>query len=218
MTFEKHLRLVSRAVSQRLGILRKSWLVFHDKSLLGRCFRGFVLLGWEYCSVVWCWTVQSVVIGSQLGVCLSVPLLVVDLLQFCVCCIRSAVIRSTCLMMLYQCGLHAVPWLHIGMLMRRLAAEPRSTSYFCSPLSVPLERSFSPRIRWCGTGGFQLQRQCFFIGLSWSILTIVFYYFSLSLLSVHWLYCVAGIFWLIGCISLSLTPCIAEILLIMIYY
>ena len=43
MTFEKHLRSVSRAASQRLGILRKSWRVFHDGSLLGRCFRGFVL-------------------------------------------------------------------------------------------------------------------------------------------------------------------------------
>ena len=43
MTFEKHLRSVSRADSQRLGILRKSWRVFHDRSLLGRCFRGFVL-------------------------------------------------------------------------------------------------------------------------------------------------------------------------------
>ena len=40
MTFEKHLRSVSRAVSQRLGILRKSWRVFHDRSLLGRCFWG----------------------------------------------------------------------------------------------------------------------------------------------------------------------------------
>ena len=29
MTFEKHLRLVSRAATQRLGILRKSWQVFH---------------------------------------------------------------------------------------------------------------------------------------------------------------------------------------------
>ena len=43
MTFEKHLRSVFRAASQRLGILRKSWRVFHDRSLLGRCFRGFVL-------------------------------------------------------------------------------------------------------------------------------------------------------------------------------
>ena len=40
MTFEKHLRSVSRAASQRLGILRKSWQVFHDRLLPGRCFRG----------------------------------------------------------------------------------------------------------------------------------------------------------------------------------
>ena len=54
MTFEKHLRLVSRAASQRLGILRKSWRVFHDRSLLGRCLQGFVLPVLEYCSAVWC--------------------------------------------------------------------------------------------------------------------------------------------------------------------
>ena len=54
MTFEKHLRSVSRAASQRLGILRKSWQVFHDRSLLWRCFRGFVLPVLEYCSAVWC--------------------------------------------------------------------------------------------------------------------------------------------------------------------
>ena len=54
MTFEKHLRSVSRAASQRLGILRKSWKVFHDRLLLGRCFRGYVLPVLEYCSAVWC--------------------------------------------------------------------------------------------------------------------------------------------------------------------
>ena len=54
MTFEKHLRLISRVASQRLGILRKSRQVFHDRSLLGRCFRGFVLPVLEYCSAVWC--------------------------------------------------------------------------------------------------------------------------------------------------------------------
>ena len=54
MTFEKHLRLVSGATSQRLGILRKSWRVFHDRSLLGRCFRVFFLPVLEYCSAVWC--------------------------------------------------------------------------------------------------------------------------------------------------------------------
>ena len=54
LTFEKHIRLVSRAASQRLGILRKSWRVFHDKLLIGRCFLGFVLPFLEYCSAVWC--------------------------------------------------------------------------------------------------------------------------------------------------------------------
>ena len=54
MTFEKHLHSVSRAASQRLGILRKSWRVFHDRSLLGRCFRCFVLPVLDYCSAVWC--------------------------------------------------------------------------------------------------------------------------------------------------------------------
>ena len=53
MTCEKHLRLVSRAASQRLGILRKSLRVFHDRSLLERCFLGFVLPVLEHCSAVW---------------------------------------------------------------------------------------------------------------------------------------------------------------------
>ena len=54
LTFEKNLRSVSRAASQRLGISRKSWRIFHDRLLLGRCFRGFILPVLEYCSAVWC--------------------------------------------------------------------------------------------------------------------------------------------------------------------
>ena len=53
-TFEKHLRSVSRAASQWLGILRKSRQVFHDSLLLGRYFRGFVVPVLEYCFAVWC--------------------------------------------------------------------------------------------------------------------------------------------------------------------
>ena len=53
MTFEKHLRSDSRAASQR-QYLEASWRVFHDRSLLGRCFRCFVLPVLEYCSAVWC--------------------------------------------------------------------------------------------------------------------------------------------------------------------
>ena len=54
MIFEKNLLSVSRAASQRLGILRKSWRVFHDRSLVGRCFLGFVMPVLEHCSAVWC--------------------------------------------------------------------------------------------------------------------------------------------------------------------
>ena len=54
MTFEKHPRSVSREASQRLGILRKFWQLFHDRLLLWRCFRGFVLPVLEYCSAVSC--------------------------------------------------------------------------------------------------------------------------------------------------------------------
>ena len=53
MTFEEHLRSVSRAAFQRLGILRKSWQVFHDRLLLGRSLRGFVLPVLESCSALW---------------------------------------------------------------------------------------------------------------------------------------------------------------------
>ena len=50
MTFEKHLRSVSRAASQRLGILRKSWRVFHGRSFLGMF--AFGVLSCQFCSIV----------------------------------------------------------------------------------------------------------------------------------------------------------------------
>ena len=54
ITFQQHLRSVSRAASQRLGILRKSWQVLYDRLILGRCLNCFVLPVLEYCSAVWC--------------------------------------------------------------------------------------------------------------------------------------------------------------------
>ena len=59
LTFEKHLRSISRAASQKRSILRKSWRVFHDRLLLERCFLGFVLPVLEYCSAVWCSAADS---------------------------------------------------------------------------------------------------------------------------------------------------------------
>ena len=87
MTFEKHLRSVSRAASQRLGILTKSRRVFLDRLLLGRYFRGFVLPVLEYCSAVWCSGADThiklldrAVSGARFltWVCLSMTFLIVD--------------------------------------------------------------------------------------------------------------------------------------------
>ena len=59
MTFEKHLRSVSSVAVQRLGIMRKSWQVFRDRSLLLRSVWSFVLPVLEYCSAVWCSVADS---------------------------------------------------------------------------------------------------------------------------------------------------------------
>ena len=152
MSFEKHLCSVSRAASQRLDILRKSLRVFHDRSLLGRCFRGFVLPVLEYCSAVWCSAADThlklldrAVSGGRFltGGCLSVTFLIVDPWQSWVCFIRSGVTLCTLLMVLYLdhmclCGLHTVLWSHIGILMHRLATEPRGTAGLLFPLGFPL--------------------------------------------------------------------------------
>ena len=154
--FEKHLRWVSRAASQRLGILRKSWRVFHDRYLFMRCFWVFFLPVLEYYSAVWCSAASThlklmnpAVSGARFltGVCLSVTLLV-DPWQSCVCCTRLDVIRCTLLMALYldricQCRLQSGLWSPISTLTHHLAAEPRCTEglFFYSPLSVSLEQS-----------------------------------------------------------------------------
>ena len=156
MTFEKHLRLVSRAASQRLGILRKSWRVFHDRLLLGRCFPGFVLPVLEYCSAVWCSAADThlklldrVVSGACFlyGGVLECDLAHRRSVAYFVCCTRSDVIRCTLFVVLYlgricQSGLHVVLWSHIGFRMHLLAAEPRRLHDFCSSLSISPERSW----------------------------------------------------------------------------
>ena len=122
MTFEKHLRSVYRAASQRLGILRKSWKVFHDRLLLGRCIGVIVPSILQNCSAVCCSAANThlklldrVVSGASFltGVCVSMTLHSIDQWEHYVCCTRSGVIRCTFFTVLYlslmcQCVLHAV--------------------------------------------------------------------------------------------------------------
>ena len=118
--------------------------MFHDRLLLGRCFRSFVLPVLEFCSAVWCSAADThlklldhAVSGTQFltggvfgcGIAHRRSVTVLCMLYS----IRSGVTKCTPLKMLYldrmcQCGLHAVLWSHVGMLMRRLSAEPRSTA------------------------------------------------------------------------------------------
>ena len=93
----------------------------------------------------------SVVPVTYVGLCLSVTLLVIDLWQYYLCCIRSGANLCTICMVLYQCRmcqcvLHTVLWLLIGMLMRLLAAKPRSTQDFYSPSSQCLCGTILPTL------------------------------------------------------------------------
>ena len=141
--------------------------------------------------------------------------LIVDPWQYCVCFIRSGVTRYTLLMVLYldcmcQCRLLAVLWSHIGTLMHRLAAESCSTAGLSFPSQCPsgmiLLTAYSMVWDW------RVSRAgLFFIGLSCSIPTIVFYTFSLSLLFVYRLVLWGWGLWTDrGYISLS-QPCTADL-------
>ena len=149
--FQKQIRLVSRAALQRLGILRKSWRVFHVRAPLGRCFRGFVLAVLEYCSAVWCSAANThlklpdravsgarFLTGGVFGCDISHRRSVAVLCML----YKIGVTRCTLLMVLSldcmcQHGLHAVLWLHIGTLMHSLAAEPCSTAGLLFPFRFP---------------------------------------------------------------------------------
>ena len=61
-----------------------------------------------------------------------------------------------------------------------------------------LFRSWWPRIRWCGTGGFQEQGQCLYIGLDARPIFFSYDFHFLFLHSMGWYYG-AGVFGLIGC-------------------
>ena len=135
MTFEKHLRSVSRAASQRLGIWRKSCRVFHDRSLYGRCCRSFVLPVLEYCSAVRCSAADTHLKLLDRAVS-GARFLTRGVFECDIAHRRSVAVM--CMLYKIRCNpMHplngALPgpyvlWSHNGTLMYRLAAEPRSTA------------------------------------------------------------------------------------------
>ena len=97
MAFEEHLCSVSSVTASRLVIMRKSWQVFHDRSLFLRSFWSFVLSVLEHSSAVWSSAVNSHL--KQLGRVIRGPVFLlvlfwsatlpnVDLWQRCACYLR----------------------------------------------------------------------------------------------------------------------------------
>ena len=160
-----------------------------------------VVLGCRYTpKIIAYWSVQSVLF--LIGGVLSVKLHIFGLWHYYVCCIRSGAFRCTllwCLCRMCQCGLNAVLWSHIGILLRRLAAEHCISAGLLTLSQCP-----------CGTillslyymvCDWQVLRvgPMIFIGLSCA-LPFVFYVFLF--LSTIGQYCGTGVFGLIGCKSL----------------
>ena len=128
--------------------------------------------------------------------CLSVTLLIAYMWQYCVWCIRSGVIRCTLLMVLYldlicQCGLHAVLWLHIGILMRRLAADPSSTARVLFPsqclsgtfLLTPYSMVWDWRVSRAGPMLYHLPKLLY---PSYCLLPFFFFFFLSVYLLILW--------------------------------
>ena len=141
-------------------------------------------------------------------------LLIVNLLQFCVCSIASCVTRSTRLMMLYLESRqyvpvlsHAVPWSHLcAASLQNLAVRT------FVPFSVCLWNDLvDPVCDGVGLAGFKSRANTFFIGLSCSIPIIVFYYFSLSLLSVYRLVLCGWGLWIDRMYIALSEPCTADL-------
>ena len=115
---------------------------------------------------------------------------------------RSGETRCTHFVALYPCALCASPGYtrYFDRTSVYLCASPRQNlavpQDFYSPLSISMERSGWPRIRWCGIGGFQEQAQCLFVGLV-ALFFFVFNYFPFPFFSSIGWWCMAGVFWLI---------------------
>ena len=110
-----------------------------------------------------------------------------------------------------QHELHVVFWSHISTLVQCLAAEPCNTAgllfpYWCPSGTVLLTPYSTVCDCWVSRAG-----PMFFIGLSCSISTIVFYCFSLSLLSVYRLVLWGWVLWTDRVYITLSQPCTADV-------
>ena len=195
--------------------MRKSWQVFHDRLLLGRCFRGFVLPVLEYCSAVWCSAADThlklldrIVSGARF---LTVCVLECDLAHHRSVAVLCMLYKIRCNPLYPLYGAVPVPYVPVlvtrgAVIAHRLTYTPprcRTSLYSRTfiPFSISLWNDLSDpelSIRWCGTGGFQEQLQCLFIGLAARSFFVSSCFSFIFFHSMGW-YCGAWVFGLIGC-------------------
>ena len=125
--------------------------MFHDRSLLGRCFRGFALPVLEYCSAVGCLAADThlkLLDGAVSGArFLTGGVFECDIAHRRSMVFLCMIYKIRCnpmhpLNLLYldrmcQCGLHAVLRSHIDALMHSLAEEHCSTAVLLFPCQCP---------------------------------------------------------------------------------
>ena len=221
MTFVKHLRSVSRAASQRLGILRKSWQVFHDRLLIGRC-RGFVLPVLEYFSAMWCSAadihlklLDRIVSGASF---LTGGVFECDLAHRRSVAVLCMLYKMRCNPMHPLYGALPVPYVPVRVTRGAVIAHqytyapPRyRTSQYRRTfilLSVSLWNDLSEPV-FNGVGSTQEQVHCLFIGLCTRSLFVYCCFQFLFFRSMCW-YCGAGVFGLNVLIALS-QSCITNL-------
>ena len=211
LTCEKHLRSVSRAASQRLCILRKSWRVFHDRLLIGRCFWGFVLPVLEYCSAVWCLAADTHRVVS--GACfLAGGVLNCNLSHHRSVAMLQMLYKIRCNPMHPLCGALPVPYVPVQitrgtLITHRYIYEPPCcrTSQYCRTfvsLSVSLQNDLvDPIFDFVRLVGFKSRSNAFLLAQLLSPFLSNYFPF-LFFSSIGW-QCGAGVFGLIGCQSPS---------------
>ena len=171
MTFEKNHCLVSRPAFQRLGFVRKSWRIFHDRFLLITSLFGIVLPVLKYCCAVW---------RSAADTHLKLLNCVVSCASFfnwgmfeCSIVYQRWSVAILCMLNKIRCDpMHPLKWcstcaicassVTLGALVahRYTYGLPHD---FHSILSISQEWSWWPCVLLCGTDRFYVQGQCFFI-------------------------------------------------------
>ena len=204
--------------------------MFHDRSLLGRCFLGFVLPVLDYCSAVWCSAADTHL--TLLDRAVSGARFLTGGVFECDNANRRSV-GVLCMLYKIRCnpvhplnGVLPGPYVPVwvtrdAVVAHRYTYAPprcRTSQYSRSfiPLSVSLWNALhNPVFDGVGLAGFKTSSNDFYgpkllysyyptIHCRVFAYSLLLFFPFLFFLSIGW-YCASGVFGLIGCISLSLS-------------